>query len=131
MHLVTPTLSGLHVSLLCVSPEQQLVVALQVAFAVRQIEPLGLHCVTIAHTPNASAGFSLWQIWLQQSRSVTQRSPDGRQPLACWQMDTPVGAYGPHVRLQQSAPHGAAPSLLTAHTTPSSVHDDCVKPHDP
>ena len=92
MHLVTPTLSGLHVSLLCVSPEQQLVVALQGALAVRQIEPLGLHCKMSAHTPKVSAGCALSHTWPQQSRSVTQRSPEGRQPLACWQMDTPVGA---------------------------------------
>jgi hypothetical protein len=37
----------------------------------------------------------------QQSLSSRQRSPFTRQPDAGWQMDTPVGPYGAHRRLQQ------------------------------
>lgn len=43
----------------------------------------------------------------QQSLLSRQRSPSTWQPLAGWQTNTPVGAYGAHSRLQQSVqePH--------------------------
>src|SRR6185437_13853607 len=51
----------------------------------------------------------------QQSLSFVHTSPKTWQPLAGWQMRTPVGPYGAQRRLQQAPPHaGMPPSPRTA-----------------
>lgn len=49
----------------------------------------------------------------QQSPSALQISPVARHPDSGWQIETPVGAYGAHSRLQQSPPHGPETGVQT------------------
>ena len=46
----------------------------------------------------------------QQSLSVVHVSPSTWQPVAGWQMSTPVGPQGAHRRLQQLPPHPPSPA---------------------
>src|ERR1700751_3829955 len=46
----------------------------------------------------------------QQSLSVTHVSPSTWQPVAGWQMSTPVGPHGAHRRLQQLPPQPPSPA---------------------
>jgi hypothetical protein len=46
----------------------------------------------------------------QQSLSVMHVSPSTWQPVAGWQMSTPVGPHGAHKRLQQLPPHPPSPT---------------------
>src|ERR1700756_2159485 len=46
----------------------------------------------------------------QQSGSVSHVSPSTWQPVAGWQMSTPVGPHGAHRRLQQLPPHPPSPA---------------------
>jgi hypothetical protein len=46
----------------------------------------------------------------QQSLSVTHVSPSTWQPVAGWQISTPVGPHGAHRRLQQLPPHPPSPA---------------------
>jgi hypothetical protein len=95
----------------------------------RQIEPAGLHALPLSQRPKAAPGaFSQWTSedwpppeefvdpgaprWPQQSLSLWQSSPVGRQPLGGWQMNTPVGPKGRQERLQQSPPQlGSGPPM--------------------
>jgi hypothetical protein len=54
----------------------------------------------------------------QQSASVRQISPVGRQPLGGWHTKTPVGPYGAQERLQHSPPQAGIPASFK--TTPPS-----------
>jgi hypothetical protein len=64
----------------------------------------------------------------QQSLSVWQSSPVGRQPLGGSQMKTWVWPYGAHDRLQQFPPHAGnppsptPPSATPPQTSPAIVH---------
>jgi hypothetical protein len=114
-------------------PLQQRSVALQLIDARRQIEPPGLQAWPVSQRPRVAPGallqwtFAAWPAPPsslmepadpgdpQQSASVAQSSPVGRQPLGGWQMKTPVAAKGRHERLQQSPPQdGSGPPLYIA-----------------
>jgi hypothetical protein len=72
-------------------PEQQLFSALHDVVASLQMAPAGRHALPLSHRPTGSLGFALLQLpvpvwfWMppkpQQSASVPQISPVGRQPL--------------------------------------------------
>jgi hypothetical protein len=114
-------------------PEQQLFSALHDMVASLQIAPAGRHALPLSHRPTASPAFALLQLpvpvdpWTppnpQQSASVPQISPVGRQPLGGWQMRRPERC-GAHDRLQHSPPHcGTPPSLAPdpAQARPATV----------
>ena len=115
-----------------------LVQARDVLFFRPQMPPCGLQPRGLRHTP--SAGDTLlasWQVTLpapgrplvgsppQQSLSLLHRLLVTRQPLAGWQIFTPVRAKGRHRALQQlvQSPH-TVPSLaqLPAPVVDSSSH---------
>ena len=115
-----------------------LVHARDVLFFRPQMPPCGLQPRGLRHTP--SAGDTLlasWQVTLpapgrplvgsppQQSLSLLHRLLVTRQPLAGWQIFTPVRAKGRHRALQQlvQSPH-TVPSLaqLPAPVVDSSSH---------
>ena len=56
----------------------------------------------------------------QQSLSFKQVSPSAWQPVAGWQMSTPVGPHGAHKRLQQLPPHPPSPAG-ELHSWPSAA----------
>jgi len=80
-------------------PAQQLFSALQELVASLQMAPEPRHALPLSQRPTG-APFSMTQVTdplpgrpgpLQQSVSVVQTSPVGRQPLGGWQIITPVG----------------------------------------
>src|SRR6185437_12267271 len=90
-----------------------------------QTSPSGFQPCGFLHTPTvAPAAFTQVTGWVgppgrpdepQQSLSCVQTSPTTWQPLAGWQMRTPVGPYRAQRRLQQAPPHaGMPPSPRTA-----------------
>lgn len=89
----TPTLSGLHVSMVSQLPAQQSHDALHDIVLSLQTSPFGLQPVGLRHTPSAPPPEkSQAPVALpQQSASLLQRSPTTWQPLAGWQTRTPVG----------------------------------------
>lgn len=107
-------------------PLQQSHVALQLIVASLQTAPSGLHPCGLRQTP-VVAPEAIWQVTNfaspsvpgipsepQQSLSFVQTPPVMRQPLAGWQMKTPVGPQGAHARLQHSPPQsGMPPSVIT------------------
>jgi hypothetical protein len=120
-------------------PEQQSFSALQVMVASLQMAPAGLHALPLSHRPTAAPG-SLLQLPTpvtpsvppkpQQSESLRQSSPVGRQPLGGWQIKTPL-LYGAQARLQQEPPQLGTPASLNEtppspptppHTSPATVH---------
>ncbi len=62
--------------------------------------------------PEVGSPASLSAAEPQQSLSVRHGSPSTWQPVAGWQMSTPVGPQGAQRRLQQPPPH--PPSLAGA-----------------
>ena len=66
----------------------------------------------------------------QQSLSVAQVSPSTWQPVAGWQMLTPVGPHGAHRRLQQLPPQ--PPSVAgESQSMPSAAEQFPVNPNCP
>ena len=66
----------------------------------------------------------------QQSVSVMHVSPSTWQPVAGWQMSTPVGPHGAQRRLQQSPPH--PPSVAgELQSIPSAAEQLPVNPNGP
>jgi hypothetical protein len=115
-------------------PAQQLFSALHELVASLQTAPAARHACPLSQRPTGSLGLFLEQRTLplppgspgapQQSRSVRQISPAGRQPLGGWHTGTPVGPNGAHARLQHSPPHaGMATPPSPASTTPPSAAD--------
>jgi hypothetical protein len=104
-HLGTPTLSSL------------------------QTSPSGLQPIGLRHTPTVKGGvISHVTGWPeppgrpaepQQSLSFVQRSPTTWQPLAGWQMRTPVGPYGAQRRLQHAPPQAGIAPMKTAPSSQS------------
>jgi hypothetical protein len=97
----TPTLSSLQVSWVSQLPLQQSHEALQLIVLSLQTSPFGLQPFGLRHTPS-EAPADLLHVTLpdpgpgnaaepQQSASLEQESPTTWQPLAGWQMSTPVG----------------------------------------
>jgi hypothetical protein len=88
-----------------------------------QTSPSGLQPIGLRHTPTPGTepmthvtGFfdppgSPFDP--QQSLSCAQMSPTTWQPLAGWQMSTPVGPHGAHARLQHEPPHAGKPPSYT------------------
>jgi hypothetical protein len=66
----------------------------------------------------------------QQSVSVTHVSPSTWQPVAGWQMSTPVGPHGAHRRLQQLPPHPPSPTG-ELQSWPSAAEQFPVNPNAP
>jgi hypothetical protein len=97
----TPTLSGLHVSWFSQLPLQQSHEALQLIVASLQTSPFGLQPLGLRHTPSEAPAGLLHVTFPdpgpgnaaepQQSESLAQESPTTWQPLAGWQISTPVG----------------------------------------
>jgi hypothetical protein len=94
-----PRLSSWQEFVLMVLPAQQLAFSLHDVSDSRQIPPAGVHALPWVQRPIGLSP-TLEQITLvasgrlaepQQSSSVWQVSPVGRQPLGGWQMSTPVG----------------------------------------
>src|SRR5689334_20092863 len=90
--------------------------------------PAGRQAFPLSQRPTGSLAFALEQVTPvgsalplppQQSRSLRQISPVGRQPLGGSQIVTP-GLYGAQDRLQQSPPHAGIPASAAA-TPPSAV----------
>jgi hypothetical protein len=112
-------------------PAQQLFSALHETVASLQIAPAGRHELPLSHRPTGSLGFALLQLtpvepWTpppQQSASVPQISPVGRQPLGGWQTRRPERC-GAQDRLQHSPPHDGMPPSVTppAQAKPATVH---------
>jgi hypothetical protein len=80
-------------------PAQQLFSALQELIASLQMAPAGRQELPLSQRPTGSLGFSLLQVTPdpvgrgpapQQSLSIWQSSPVGRQPLGGWQMKRPL-----------------------------------------
>lgn len=126
-HRGTPTLSSLHVSSFSQLPLQQSQEELHDIVASLQTSPSGLHPIGFRQTPTVNGGV-IWQVtgWPeppgrpaepQQSLSCVQRSPTTWQPLAGWQMRTPVGPYGAQSLLQQEPPQTG---MVPMNTAPSS-----------
>jgi hypothetical protein len=120
VHRGTPTLSCLHVSIVSQLPAQQSHDALHDVVASLQTSPLGLQPIGLRQTPSGPPpershvtgffGSPGSPDEPQQSASILQTSPTTWQPLAGWQISTPVGPYGAQRRLQQDPPHvGDAP----------------------
>ena len=109
----TPRLSGRHAVLLFPRPAQQSWFALHEVVMSLQTSPFGVHpwCVWqyppvhVTGLPEVGMPASMNGSEPQQSLSVTQVSPSTWQPVAGWQMSTPVGPHGAHRRLQQLPPH--------------------------
>lgn len=107
-----------------------------------QIPPCGLQPSGLRHTPSAGDTLSAsWQVTLpapgrplvesppQQSLSLMHRLLVTRQPLAGWQIFTPVRAKGRHRALQQLVQSShTVPSLaqLPAPVVDSSPHTPAV-----
>jgi hypothetical protein len=83
-----------------------------------QTSPSGLQPIGLRHTPRP--GMYMTHVTglpeppgspaePQQSVSCVQRSPTTWQPLAGWQMSTPVGPQGAHARLQHGPPQAGRP----------------------
>jgi hypothetical protein len=101
-------------------PAQQLAFALHELVDRRQIAPAGLQELPLVHRPTSFVPDFSQVTWAlspsgnpsdpQQSLSARQTSPVGRQPLAGWQINIPIGPKGRHARLQHSPPHtGSSP----------------------
>jgi hypothetical protein len=119
----TPTLSWWQVSWFSQLPAQQSHDELHDMVASLQTSPSGLQPIGRRHTPTVSGAVMMHVTGLveppgkpfepQQSPSFVQRSPTTWQPLAGWQMSTPVGPHGAHARLQHAPPHcGSPPSVV-------------------
>ena len=93
VHRGTPRLSGLQVSWVSQLPAQQSHEALHDIDASLQTSPLGLQLVGLRQTPTVFGAVMTHAPMAppQQSVSVVHRSPTTWQPLAGWQMSTPVG----------------------------------------
>jgi hypothetical protein len=116
-------------------PAQQLFSALHELMASLQMAPAGRHAFPLSQRPTGSLGLPLLQFptpvepWMppkpQQSESVLQISPVGRQPLGGWQTMRPERC-GAHARLQHSPPHDGTPpgppSATAPQATPATVH---------
>ena len=115
----TPRLSWWQVSWFSQLPEQQSHEALHDIVASLQMSPSGLQPIGLRQVPTVAGGVMVHVTGVpeppgspaepQQSRSLVQRSPTGWQPLAGWQMSTPVGPQGAHARLQHGPPHAGRP----------------------
>jgi len=124
VHRGMPTLSVLHVSMVLQLPAQQSHEALHDCVASLHTSPFGLHPCGLRHVPSVAPADLTHVTGVpeppgkpadpQQSVSWLHTSPTGWQPLAGWQMSTPVGPYGAHSRLQHEPPQvgGAPPSAL-------------------
>jgi hypothetical protein len=101
-HRGEPVESTLQVSSFVQSPLQQSHEATQLAVCSLQMSPSGLQPIAFAQTPIVAPGASLQvtgdpdppgrPLDPQQSASFVHKSPAGRQPLAGWQIRTPVGS---------------------------------------
>jgi hypothetical protein len=121
----TPFRSGLHVSWSWQFPLQQSQLRLQVSVVSLHKSPSGTHPMGALQEPIVAGGVMAHVAGVplppgrlaapQQSLSCVHTSPVAWQPLAGWQIGTPVGAYGAQSPLQQFAPqvNGAL------HTVPS------------
>ena len=114
----TPTLSCLHVSWVSQLPLQQSHDELQDIVCSLQTSPSGLQPMGRRHTPTVPevmtqvTGFPEPPgnpLAPQQSVSCVHKSPTTWQPLAGWQMSTPVGPQGAQERLQQGPPQSGKP----------------------
>jgi hypothetical protein len=133
VHRGTPVLSSLQVSLFSQFPAQQSHEALQLIVASLHTSPFGLQPCGLRHTPSVDPAEKL-HVTLpdpgpgnadepQQSESLAHTSPTTWQPLAGWQMSTPVGPYGAHRRLQHDPPHVGIdpPPYNPPQTAPSTI----------
>jgi hypothetical protein len=94
--------SGLQVSIVSQLPAQQSHDALHELVASLHTSPFGLHPIGLRHTPSVLGGVMSHVTGFlgspgrpfepQQSLSLAQRSPTTWQPVAGWQMNTPVGS---------------------------------------
>jgi hypothetical protein len=96
-------------------PLQQSHDELHDAFCSLHTSPSGLQPMGLRHMPTVAGDVMTHVTGMpeppgrpaepQQSLSVVQRSPTTWQPLAGWQISTPLGPHGAHARLQQGPPH--------------------------
>jgi hypothetical protein len=115
----TPTLSWWQVSCVSQLPAQQSHDELHDIVASLQTSPSGLQPIGLRQTPTLEPAAMTQVTGLcdppgspaepQQSLSCVQMSPTTWQPLAGWQMSTPVGPHGAHARLQHAPPHAGRP----------------------
>jgi hypothetical protein len=127
-HRGTPRLSGRHAVLALPSPAQQSWFALHDIVMSLQMSPFGVQPMCCWQKPPMHAT-ALPEVGIpasmsacdpQQSLSVTHVSPSTWQPVAGWQMFTPVGPHGAHKRLQQLPPHPPSPAG-ELHSWPSAA----------
>ena len=120
----TPMLSCLQVSFVSQLPLQQSHEELQDIVLSLHTSPSGLQPLGLRQTPRGDDPLFTQVTAIpeppgspaepQQSPSAVQRSPTTWQPLAGWQMLTPVGPQGAHERLQHAPPQAGRPELLVA-----------------